>query len=527
MGIYNFSGKKYVYLFELDSVRNSPEEVCIGLRAMYEEIMKNGNTVVLTFNQIVDSKTFLQAIYHEKNYKYIKKLFEKGLIKISRYGETRTIAQYALSSLAKNDNNQIFDRFVFSVLPEDYQNKETYNTLFNAISFSDPNLLNDLIAKNPVFIVLKRWVDMILFLSRQEYAYHSRCNQTEEAFSTYGFLKRVLNLSREGNDLGLKQFLSAELLNNLFDEVEEMIYSFIEVNEDESNVNASLNNNDCIRALNSRSLYYNCFDELLSVDADDPKMVTAIKAAKAVMDLCYNYSNEHSILKISPHYHYDNDMEFAADFKRRFASYFQLHYVQENLFPDSNLEFLEKSKYRIVIKSRDQAFMIPKFRYPSFLSGSRKHEVVSEEKNIRLYQDNIITQRWAWRGNVFLRNIIFGIVSFLFFLLFIGVEVLYNNLQSFLAMFLDVLSVQSFSDFFANPFVKLVITVFITCALSWLISQATEKIINKLIKRKTGEYIDLHIPNFAESLLFSIKTFIYLAVFVFTRARVIQKKEKE
>lgn len=87
MGIYNFSGKKYVYLFELDSVRNSPEEVCIGLRAMYEEIMKNGNTVVLTFNQIVDSKTFLQAIYHEKNYKYIKKLFEKGLIKISRYGK--------------------------------------------------------------------------------------------------------------------------------------------------------------------------------------------------------------------------------------------------------------------------------------------------------------------------------------------------------------------------------------------------------------------------------------------------------
>ena len=49
---------KYVYLFELDSVRKTDEEIIAGQAALYDEIVTNGNIVVLTYNQMVDSRGF-------------------------------------------------------------------------------------------------------------------------------------------------------------------------------------------------------------------------------------------------------------------------------------------------------------------------------------------------------------------------------------------------------------------------------------------------------------------------------------
>lgn len=51
--------RKYVYLFELDSVRKTDAEIIAGQKALYNEIITNGNIVVMTYNQIVDSRGFL------------------------------------------------------------------------------------------------------------------------------------------------------------------------------------------------------------------------------------------------------------------------------------------------------------------------------------------------------------------------------------------------------------------------------------------------------------------------------------
>lgn len=50
--------RRFVYLFELDSVRNSKKEIQRGQQALFEEIVKKGNTVVLSFNQLTDSEAF-------------------------------------------------------------------------------------------------------------------------------------------------------------------------------------------------------------------------------------------------------------------------------------------------------------------------------------------------------------------------------------------------------------------------------------------------------------------------------------
>ena len=44
---------KSVYLYELDSVRNSKEEIQYAQERMFQEIILNGNQVILTMNQIL------------------------------------------------------------------------------------------------------------------------------------------------------------------------------------------------------------------------------------------------------------------------------------------------------------------------------------------------------------------------------------------------------------------------------------------------------------------------------------------
>ena len=62
---------KLVYLYELDSTRISPWEIDRGRKALYEEIVMRGNRVVLTFQQLTDSKIFLELLKDKKDFEII------------------------------------------------------------------------------------------------------------------------------------------------------------------------------------------------------------------------------------------------------------------------------------------------------------------------------------------------------------------------------------------------------------------------------------------------------------------------
>ena len=68
--------REYVYLFELDSVRKTDEEIIAGQKALYSEIVNNGNIVVLTYNQLVDSRGFFSLLKDSEYQKYFIRLFE-------------------------------------------------------------------------------------------------------------------------------------------------------------------------------------------------------------------------------------------------------------------------------------------------------------------------------------------------------------------------------------------------------------------------------------------------------------------
>ena len=74
-----------VYLFELDSVRNSTEEIRRAQWALFRETVLKGNRVVLSFNQLTDSEGFLWAVRDPESYRTMLSLFSMGVLKYSRF----------------------------------------------------------------------------------------------------------------------------------------------------------------------------------------------------------------------------------------------------------------------------------------------------------------------------------------------------------------------------------------------------------------------------------------------------------
>ena len=122
---------KYVYLFELDSVRKTDEEIIAGQRALYNEIVRNGNVVVLTYNQFVDSRGFFSLLDNLEYYNNFIELFETGAIRISQFGEIRTISQYLLSSI--EDEKQ----FIYSAFPLKVGQKRLIELMKRSLIYSD------------------------------------------------------------------------------------------------------------------------------------------------------------------------------------------------------------------------------------------------------------------------------------------------------------------------------------------------------------------------------------------------------
>lgn len=148
--------KKRVYLFELDSVRMTDVDIIAGQWALYREIVVNGNVVVLTFNQLVDSRGFLSLLTgpipqseqeerdlekrrerdgeEEGDTRYgqaLMKLFQSRAIRISQFGSLRTISQYLLNAIDDDKH------FVYSALPLKYKQKRLTALVRRCLLYSD------------------------------------------------------------------------------------------------------------------------------------------------------------------------------------------------------------------------------------------------------------------------------------------------------------------------------------------------------------------------------------------------------
>ena len=123
--------RELVYLFELDSVRKTDEEIIAGQKALYNEIVNNGNIVVLSYNQLVDSRGFFSLLETESYQDNLIKLFENGAIRISQYGDIRSLSQYLINSVASEKE------FIYSALPLKSTQRRLLALIKRSLQYSD------------------------------------------------------------------------------------------------------------------------------------------------------------------------------------------------------------------------------------------------------------------------------------------------------------------------------------------------------------------------------------------------------
>ena len=83
----------YTFLSELDSVRTSLEDQIKGENALFKALVYDGKVVVLTYNQIADSITFLHCIRNEETFLVLLKFFKDKRL-VVKYDDEMNLSKY-------------------------------------------------------------------------------------------------------------------------------------------------------------------------------------------------------------------------------------------------------------------------------------------------------------------------------------------------------------------------------------------------------------------------------------------------
>lgn len=338
---------KMVYLFELDSVRKTDEEIIAGQQRLYEEIVHLGNTVVLTYNQLVDSRAFfslladnsvVQSNAHHPSYSNsFVTLFEQGRIRLAQYGDIRTISQYLLESIEPEKH------FIYSALPIKSSQRRLLALMRRSLTYSDLSEIDEyrhagepgaartetdirdlfveveglrtspsplsLPEMHAILDSLSSLIETVLRLSTLHGSYIPPRSQEElDGLRLSDILAKVLSFRREEGSLWEA---ATALLRD--------------IHEDQP-------------SQNNRSVYLR---QLCEKAAESSVDCNACKYAEAVIDLCFNYACEISICNTSKRYDVEEIRansttqgdSFRTDFFRRLDSYWDGGKDAENRFP--------------------------------------------------------------------------------------------------------------------------------------------------------------------------------------------------
>jgi 8-oxo-dGTP pyrophosphatase MutT (NUDIX family) len=353
--------RKYVYLFELDSVRDRDEEIIAAQAALYQEIIQKGNIVVLTYNQLVDSRGFFSLLTDETYYDCLLRLFERGCIRLSQFGDIRTVAQYILESIDEDK------QFIYSALPLKFSQKRLTALVRRCLTYSDLSEIGEYLEGGrrteaelqDLFLEVETGQDgQVLRVLPQSSRSVTELRQILR--NLYSFLSIVMRLSMLP-EIYLPPRRPEEVepyrLHHILACVLQMPSPGISLWDQAVGILRQLPSFQAGR--DGRSLYYR---ELISAyqevsrnaDHKEPsathldELKRPFQLAEAMVDLCYNYACEISICNISKHYDV-RELEnpdgpkptFSADFHRRLAALWRQGWQADERFLRQDTERFE------------------------------------------------------------------------------------------------------------------------------------------------------------------------------------------
>ena len=311
-----------VYLFELDSVKRTPGEIVAGQNALYREIAVNGNTVVLTYNKLVDSCGFFEMLkdadYKETDYyAHLVSLFECGAICISQYGDIRTVAQYLLNSIDSGS------AFRYSAIPVNANQPRLIALMRRSLIYSD---LSEIKAySNQAKKIEGKMIDPQSDLA-DLFIEIENGNENHPALETrriqkvlndlYWILSMVLRISAM-NHAYISPKIPAEYANH---KLSHYLAAITEFQADAIQKDARGNWNEhwtnaveIVKGLLSSKT--DSRSDLLNILQKESRGDDAYRCAEFIVNLCYNYACEMSIRDTTKRY---DEKEFPKDSSKTF-----------------------------------------------------------------------------------------------------------------------------------------------------------------------------------------------------------------
>lgn len=385
---------KYVYLFELDSVRKTDKEILEGQKALYKELVGNGNTVVMTYNQLVDSRAFFSLLEDSNYYDNFIKLFENGSIKLSQYGDTRSISQYLINALSNNRD------FIFSGWPLKSTQKRLLALIKRSLIYSDLSEIKDILQGN---ITDSELLDLFTEVTE---------NQDKDDVTGKNKIQTTVDKTK------LKVEECKEILQNLYYLLKTVLrLSFIDsiyiTPKKEANSKKKMKLNDFLSIIidlqvptglkekelweeaikilkeipesNVRSDYHHELKKQFDNSENKDVKLSYFQFAEAIVDLSYNYQLEYSIRNTSKHYDVKELLSkdpkkmnsFSKDVFRRLLNSWTIGNNEDKYLLEENCNFVKykipelKFSYLFKKESRKDFFEYLKKRIPDFSKAVR------------------------------------------------------------------------------------------------------------------------------------------------------------
>lgn len=496
---------KLVYLFELDSVRNSDDQMELAMKALFREIVVNGNIVVITYNQLIDSRFFLSLLNDEKWSDVIIKLFQSGAIRISQFGNFRTPSQYLINrGLDSNEN------YIFSGLPIKSSQKSLIALTKRSLMYSDLTELNEYISRVRSDAELK-----VLFRERNiEKDKDNKISIVETTLDFEGMMNTLKDLKAV-----LKLILEFSSIQNAYNppkkkenSINVNLDSYLNHVKDIKNTGIAFWDEAiailkcCLKDVNDTNKRSLIVKEIINEYNYNKKTENAFEKyslAQAIVDICYNYTCEQSICNISKHYNINefidnsNYKTFNADFLLRLKQYLGNR----------------KSRINHFLKEESNDFVPYDFKRYWFCNLKRAAHLLDHTKSLKKDNENesvkvIYPYEYKIHSQQLIQRLtlLFGVgrkisLTIVFLLIaFIIENFIYDGIEDFLN---TVIEIKIFEN--NRSFLLIVIASFISALFVELLSGFISKVI-----KKTSDYtkehtvnkkeINIDFPTFGESL---------------------------
>lgn len=296
-----------VFLWEMDSVRNSERECQLAREALYRALLVDGNVVVMTFNQLADARWMLPILEDEKEFGCLMQLFKMGVIRVSHYKNKRTASRYIQESLQTALKSE--SDYIFSGMPIDSDEKELLQEILDALQYSDPELIAEHIAQveqqgsensakeKKRLMLIYRYVKLILLVSQEKTADNAPAAQSTP----------FIDILHTMFEIGKEQLEKYHV--NWLELYEEAVADLERMTIEEANQN-------------KRSCWYDKIEEKREQDQQEQNRLRDFQ--KCLIDVCYNYTVQSSIEGVVCLYDMpEQKQKFMNEFVGRVDAYHQ------------------------------------------------------------------------------------------------------------------------------------------------------------------------------------------------------------